>query len=169
MTSGGPGPAAGFTSFLDLLAVHGELEELFLLHQEALVALDVVTAQMRLQKYQQALARHIADEEELLIPVYRRARPVAGGAVVLFLAEHHKMLEMIATFQRDLEHMDEPASGLVRRIIALVDEQATFKRLMEHHDLREHNILYPSLDGVTDEAERRELLTKCLDHRLHPA
>jgi hypothetical protein len=32
---------------------------------------------------------------------------------------------------------------------------------MEHHNLREANILYPALDRVTSEAERREILTRC--------
>jgi hypothetical protein len=35
------------------------------------------------------------------------------------------------------------------------------KRLLEHHDLRKENILYPVLDRVTDEEERKELLQEC--------
>jgi hypothetical protein len=32
---------------------------------------------------------------------------------------------------------------------------------MEHHNLREANILYPALDRVTSEVKRREILTRC--------
>jgi hemerythrin superfamily protein len=38
-----------------------------------------------------------------------------------------------------------------------------FKHLVEHHDLREQNILYPTLDRLTTEAERRDLLGRCLE------
>ena len=45
----------------------------------------------------------------------------------------------------------------------MFDEQALFKHLMQHHDRREENILYPTLDKVTSEEERLELLSKCSD------
>ena len=33
---------------------------------------------------------------------------------------------------------------------------------MEHHDSRERTILYPTLDEVTDDRERAELLGLCI-------
>jgi hypothetical protein len=47
-------------------------------------------------------------------------------------------------------------------VIKLFDEEATFKHVVEHHDLREQNILYPTLDRVTTEVERQELLNSLL-------
>lgn len=41
------------------------------------------------------------------------------------------------------------------------DEQTTFKHLLAHHDQREANILYPTLDHVTTEEEREALLARC--------
>jgi hypothetical protein len=37
-----------------------------------------------------------------------------------------------------------------------------FKLLAEHHDSREQTILYPALDNVTTEEEKRNLLARCL-------
>jgi hypothetical protein len=34
---------------------------------------------------------------------------------------------------------------------------------MQHHDMRERNLLYPTLDKVTGEEERRELLLRCTE------
>jgi len=42
-------------------------------------------------------------------------------------------------------------------VIFMLDSETTFKRLMVHHDNREHKFLYPQLDEVTSEAERAEI------------
>lgn len=58
--------------------------------------------------------------------------------------------------------MRSQATGELRRsIIGLFDRQAMYKHLVEHHDLREKNVLYPALDRVTDDAERARLLHVC--------
>ena len=53
-----------------------------------------------------------------------------------------------------------PAEGveLSRALIALLYAEAQFKHLLQHHDLREENLLYPTLDRVASEEERQELL-----------
>jgi hemerythrin-like domain-containing protein len=147
-------------SFLQLLETHGQLDALFLSHQEALLSLDIDGATALLQEFEKGLRAHIRAEEELLLPVYRRAGPIPGGAPELFTTEHRKMLEYVEGFKETLRQLQNSSPTLKREIIALLDDQAQFKHLVEHHDLREHNILYPALDRVTDEGERRELLDK---------
>jgi hemerythrin-like domain-containing protein len=147
-------------SFLSLVSVHEGLNELFLLHQEALLRRDVRLALERLLDYERALLAHMRPEEEILLPVYERAGRIPGGPIELFLGEHKKMLAFIARFKATLEQLRGAGSDLDRRIIKLFDEQAMFKHLVEHHDLRERNILYPTLDRITGERERRELLAR---------
>jgi hypothetical protein len=54
-------------------------------------------------------------------------------------------------------------------VIALFDEEAAYKNLLLHHDMRERNLLFPTLDRVTDETERRDLINRCLAaHALAP-
>ncbi len=147
-------------SVLALMELHHGLEELFLEHQEALLALDVDEALRRLAAYERVLLRHMADEEERFIPVYAaRAGRIEGGPVELFLGEHRKMREFLASFAEDLEQM-RPRRGteLRRAVLALFDRQAMYKHLVEHHDRREQNVLYPQLDRVTGEEERAALL-----------
>jgi hemerythrin-like domain-containing protein len=149
-------------SFLSLLVPHAELDELFYQHQEALLALDIRLALERLQAFQRALCRHMADEEELLLPLYgERAGPIPGGAATLFLAEHRKMLQLLTGFREQLAVLEGAPPDLKRQVLHLLDQESMFKHLVEHHDLREQNILYPTLDQVTSEAERRELLSRC--------
>ena len=52
-------------SFAELLNVHDRLNELFLLHQEALLRLDLELAAEQLRIYERELRAHIRVEEEL--------------------------------------------------------------------------------------------------------
>jgi hemerythrin-like domain-containing protein len=149
------------TSFLSLLRLHEQLTELFLTHQEALLALDIDLALSRLQQFEQELRAHMQVEEEMLLPVYARAGQIPGGPIVFFTGEHRKMLEFLARFTETLQQLKTKPANLPREIIKLFDVEAMFKHLMEHHDLREQNILYPTLDKVTTESEREELLSRC--------
>lgn len=156
--------AANKTSFLDLLRLHQELDELFLSHQLALLSLELHQAGEILGRYERKLLSHMRNEEELLIPIYEaRTAEIAGGAVELFLGEHKRMKEFLAAFHDLLGRMkDEDATRLKRSLIDLLDRQSMYKRLVEHHDLREQNILYPWLDRVTSDKERADLLALCM-------
>ena len=148
-------------SFAKLLKIHECLNELFLLHQESLLRLDLESAAERLRVYERELRAHMRVEEDLLMPVYERAGKIAGGPPEFFIGEHRRMLEFLARFAATLDELKGESGDLARRVIRLFDEEATFKSLCEHHDMRERNIFFPALDRVTDEAERRELIGRC--------
>jgi len=71
------------------------------------------------------------------------------------------MLEFLERFGATLKALKGKGGDPARRVIRLLDEEATFKSLCEHHDMRERNIFFPALDRVADEAERRELIGRC--------
>jgi hemerythrin-like domain-containing protein len=148
-------------SFISLLEIHKDLKELFLEHQEALLDGDLIQAEHRLEEFERALLDHMQKEEDLLFPVYERAGAIPGGPPVLFTGEHKRMRELLGGFKRALSSLEQNPDGRKRGILWLLDRQATFKNLMEHHDLREANILYPALDRVTTMAERRDILARC--------
>ncbi len=152
-----------FVSFLELLRLHKELNEMFFCHQEALLASDVNRAIEILKCYEAKLLSHMRDEEELLIPIYQaRAGKIPGGPVELFLGEHKKMRAFLAEFNEGLLRMRAEEGTLLRRsIIALMDRQCMYKCLVEHHDHREKNILYPWLDRITSDEERVVLIKQC--------
>lgn len=156
-------------SFLKLLKVHEYLDELFLQHQEELLKLDVERALQLLKEYEHELHLHMQLEEELLLPVYERAGQIPGGPPIFFTGEHRRMREFVSRFEITLRAMVEDPMNLRRRVIALFDEEATFKSLCQHHDQRERNILYPALDRVSTETELRELTERCVSaHRGLP-
>lgn len=147
-------------SFLILLETHERLNELFLLHQEALLVPDIRLALERLLDFERELLAHMQFEEERLLPVYQRAGRIPGGAIEFFTGEHKKMRLFLDRFKETLRQLDAQPPDLKRKIIKLFDDQAMFKHLVEHHDLREQNILYPTLDRVTSEDERQALLRR---------
>ncbi|MBI2895085.1 MAG: hemerythrin domain-containing protein [Deltaproteobacteria bacterium] len=149
-------------TFLKLVGVHERLSELFLLHQEALLAGDLALAKARLAEYELDLSAHMRAEEEILMPIYERAGEVPRGPAELFTGEHRKMLRFLRRFRDRLAELARSGRPpATREVIALLDEEAPFKGLVEHHDLRERLILYPTLDRVTSEEERVELLRRC--------
>lgn len=151
------------SSFLALLETHEHLNELFLLHQEALLAQDIPLAAELLKQVSEGQREHIRVEEEILLPVYARAGKIPGGDPKFYINEHRKMIRILDHFEEMLPRlMDEGPGTMRRRVIELFDEGYWFKRLLEHHDEREESILYPVLDRVTTEEERRELLERCL-------
>ena len=149
-------------SFAEILKIHERLNELFLLHQESLLRLDFEEAAERLRIYERELRAHMRAEEDLLMPVYERAGKIAGGPPEFFIGEHRRMLEFLARFDAALDELKEEGGDPARRVIRLFDEEAAFKNLCDHHDRREGAIFFPALDRVTGEAERGELISRCL-------
>jgi hemerythrin-like domain-containing protein len=150
-------------SFLELVAVHQWLDQLFLAHQTSLLSLELDMARADLNHYQRELHCHIDDEEKRLIPIYEaRTNHVPGGAVELFTGEHEKLKNFLVEFDETLQRL-RPTNDLAlkHQIIQLFDRQAIFKGLAEHHHAREQNILFPWLDRVTSTAEKISLLAQC--------
>jgi hypothetical protein len=143
--------------FSDFLVVHGQLDELFLEHQRALLRLDLSTAAAALEAYTIELFAHMRDEEDVMIPLYReRAEAPVGGAAEIFLGEHDKMRQYLLLFEEELTKL-AAAEDLERGVLFLLDSQHLFKRLLVHHDSRERKMLYPLLDQVTSKDEKESL------------
>ena len=149
-------------SFLALLNTHKSLQEKFLLHQEALLNHDITAALSHLQAYEAELRVHMRFEEDELIPIYRRAGEIRGGAVAFFLGEHKRMIESLERSKAMLVRLQGEAPIAATEIIRLFDQQALYKQLVEHHDSREENIFYPTLDRMASAEEKRELLNRML-------
>jgi len=147
-------------SFSDLLSVHQRLDDLFLEHQRALMRLDLISAAALLNEYENQLMAHIRDEEYLMIPLYQqRAAAPIGAAAEIFLGEHEKLRQFLGLFKEEIEKI-KTSDDIERGALFLIDSQHLFKRLLVHHDTRERKMLYPLLDEVTTERERKRLFDR---------
>ena len=147
-------------SFSDLLDLHQQLDDLFLEHQRALMRLDLTRAASLLDQYETQLLAHIRDEEDLMIPLYQqRAAAQIGAAAEIFLGEHEKLRHFLGLFKQEIAKIKQN-DDIERGVLFLIDSQHLFKRLLVHHDTRERKMLYPLLDDVTTESERRQLFQR---------
>lgn len=164
-------------SFLALDSMHDELEEFFLLHQERLIAFDLKQALASLERFTERLCLHMRQEERLLLPIRanhsfpaegNRARPVE-----IYIYEHRKLEQLLGKIHVHLRLLTLPVSPPPRLIISLLEREAVFKHVLEHHNERERKILYVELDGITSAEERRRVVAVCLEewsgHKTGPS
>ncbi|HJP02250.1 MAG TPA: hypothetical protein QF764_10820 [Planctomycetota bacterium] len=141
----------------ELLDVHEELSERFAVHQEQVLAGELAGAEEDLEAYCALLLVHMRSEETLVLPAFEAlGLDCERGRVELYRAEHAKILWWLDELRRRLAELRDSAQD-PRARIALLDREATFKRVMEHHDLREREYLYPLLDEHAGDVERRRL------------
>ena len=145
-------------SLLEMKQMHHEIEDVFYCHQEALLKADYPAAKNLLRKYEEILLHHMREEEDILLPLYRqRAGQMRGGDAEVFVLEHKKIVEWLGRLKLRLGRLG-PLSIDTRDVIALLDDEAQFKKFMEHHSLREDRIFYPELDRIVTEKEKSQLL-----------
>ncbi len=146
--------------FEDLNRYHDDLSRLFRDHQRALVERQFGEALFRLERYRDALLRHLGDEDRYLLPAYAAVvvdanLPRAG----LFRAEHDELRDMLGDILAEFLALQVESSP--DRIVRILERETRFKSFFEAHTLREKEILFPVLDSRLDTAERENLLSAC--------
>lgn len=149
-------------SLLELLEVHAGLRERFATHRDFVVGLEFRRALEELERFERELREHMDAEEAHLLPIYReRVGKILGGDPELFTWEHRNILRNLETAKEILKRLaEEPGSGR-RQAHEFLDQEWMLLHLLEHHDLREKNTLYPKLDEALSEKEREDLLRRC--------
>lgn len=153
------------SSFLTLGEIHLELDEMFARHQELLVDQEIRAAAGALDAFLVRLRLHMRHEEEWLLPIYaargRRREYATRPPCEIYLLEHAKLLRLLGVARARISGLVPPASCSRRQVIAVLDQETTIKRVMEHHDERERSMFYCELDGLTSVDERDDLIDRC--------
>lgn len=145
-------------SLLDLNKLHQELDQLFFEHQVALLKGDFPHSRAVLKSFEKALLMHIREEDEILMPLYRqRSEQIRGGDADIFSGEHVKITEWINRINLRVSRLNRSDANW-KEIISLIDDEAQFKKYMEHHSVREDRIFYPEVDRVVEEKEKESLM-----------
>jgi hypothetical protein len=140
------------TLFFDFMHVHEDLDRALAAHQEALVGLDLGRAAEALAEYDRLLRAHIREEEKYVLPLYESLVPGACD-IDIYKGEHRRFeafLDELRGRVAALAGVDRPRAAAV----AIFDREAVLKQVLQHHDLRERNALYPALDRHTTPEER---------------
>ena len=87
------------------------------------------------------LSSHFAAEEQHLFPAFEAATGMTGGPTQVMRFEHRQMLDLLAQMRSALaEQALEPFAGACETLLVL----------MQQHNMKEENILYPMCDRSVD-------------------
>jgi hypothetical protein len=132
---------------------HQELDELFLLHQEAVLLGSFDEAIQLLNCFKELHHLHMGFEDEKLIPKLDTLRNRGRWPASLYTDEHAKVQQLMGKTGDNLLSLSKDQRSnkhLRREIIAFLDKEKTFKALCEHHQEREEAGMLPELDKHTD-------------------
>lgn len=127
-------------SLTDHLSInHEHCDTLFAGVETAIVNDDAALAQSAFSAFHHAMQRHFAMEETILFPAFDQTSGSDLGATHVMRMEHEQMRELIEQIQGTLN------SGNLRACAVLT---ASLLPLMQQHNLKEEQMLYPLLDRV---------------------
>ena len=124
---------------------HRLLEQLLQRHQRALVDARIEQAAAHWQRYRQALAAHIDQEEAGLDQLDSDA---LRWPLRLYRAEHRRILELADRIADQLARAPRRATAVFR--IDMLEREKTLKGVLEHHHEREEQDLYLVWDRAID-------------------
>jgi hypothetical protein len=129
---------------------HRQLDDLFILHQEALVQLRPDAAVELLASYRECLLLHIRFEEGDVFAAYAGLEEQGRWPASLYIHEHVKILQLLGACDDTLAQLRERCSGakeMRRAVITLLDQESRLKALRDHHETREEQYMLPILEA----------------------
>jgi iron-sulfur cluster repair protein YtfE (RIC family) len=118
---------------------HKHCDEIFADAEEACGKGDWAAGAAAFELLQEQLETHFASEEELLFPAFEAATGMTSGPTEVMRGEHRQMRDLLAQMQGAVESRDGDAFGGAAETLLI---------LMQQHNMKEENILYPMCDNA---------------------
>ncbi|TRZ98156.1 MAG: hemerythrin domain-containing protein [Rhodocyclaceae bacterium] len=118
---------------------HKHCDELFATAEEACANSDWVAGETAFTLLADQLETHFTSEEQLLFPAFEAATGMTSGPTEIMRGEHRQMRDLLAQMKVGLASRDSDAFG---------GGAETLLILMQQHNMKEENILYPMCDNV---------------------
>ena len=129
---------------------HDRLDELFKAYRE-LKRSDFPKAKEAFKAFKTGLQRHIVWEEDLLFPLWEEKTGMSeSGPTFVMRAEHRQIGQQLEAIHDKVAEQNTDTD----------QEEQALLTLLGAHNLKEERVLYPSLDQVTTQDERRALYRK---------
>ena len=120
-----------------LPAHHKHCDDLFASAEEAAQAGDWAACSRECTRFIQDILAHFDAEENLLFPAFESATGMSGGPTQVMRMEHNQMRDLIGQLESAQYAKDAEAfSGVAETLLIL----------MQQHNMKEENILYPMCD-----------------------
>jgi hemerythrin-like domain-containing protein len=140
---------------------HQRLDDLFLLHQEAVLLGRFDDAIRLLNCFKELHHLHMDFEDERLIPRLDELGDRGRWPASLYTDEHAKVRDLMKKTENNLLSLSRARlsnKDLRREVIYFLDKEKTFKGLCEHHQEREEAGIFPELDRLTDTKWRTSII-----------
>jgi iron-sulfur cluster repair protein YtfE (RIC family) len=118
---------------------HHACDNVFASAEEAVARKDWDSARSLFDRFQAAMARHLAMEEDVLFPAFESRTGMSTGPTEVMRMEHAQMRDLLQAMANAI------AAGNQNRYLGLSE---TLNMLMQQHNLKEENMLYPMSDRV---------------------
>ncbi|MBK7765321.1 MAG: hemerythrin domain-containing protein [Sulfuritalea sp.] len=136
-----------------LLIHHKHCDELFADAEEACANNDWATGGQAFALLNEQLETHFAGEEEILFPAFEAATGMTSGPTEVMRAEHRQMRDLLAQMRGALAARDGDTFGGAAETLLI---------LMQQHNMKEENILYPMCDNALASSAVAAALAECL-------
>jgi hemerythrin-like domain-containing protein len=133
---------------------HKHCDELFADAEEACANSDWGAGEQAFTLLRNQLETHFSSEEELLFPAFEAATGMTSGPTEVMRGEHRQMRDLLAQMQGALTSQDRDEFGGAAETLLI---------LMQQHNMKEENILYPMCDNVLGGSD----VGAALAERLH--
>ena len=129
-----------------LPAHHKHCDDLFVAAEEAVQRGDWAAAAPAFERFHNQMKAHFEAEEGMLFPAFEAATGMSAGPTQMMRHEHEQMRSLLAQLVAACEDREsETYAGVAETLLML----------MQQHNMKEENILYPMCDqALGAEAER---------------
>jgi hemerythrin-like domain-containing protein len=127
---------------------HRACDDLFAAAEGAAAQKNWDSARSLFERFQAAMAHHLAMEEKVLFPAFEARTGMSMGPTQVMRMEHEQMRGLLQEMASAVANADQG------RYLGLSE---TLNMLMQQHNLKEENVLYPMTDQVL-EGERDSLI-----------
>ncbi|MDP1609919.1 MAG: hemerythrin domain-containing protein [Sulfuritalea sp.] len=132
---------------------HKHCDRIFADAEDACASGDWIAGDNAFTLLHDQLETHFSSEEELLFPAFEAATGMTSGPTEVMRGEHRQMRELLAQMREALTARDGDAFGGAAETLLI---------LMQQHNMKEENILYPMCDNALGSSDVGALLA----HRL---
>jgi len=127
---------------------HKACDERFARAESAVGAGDWATARSEFEAFHKAMAHHFEMEESVLFSAFEDRTGMSGGPTMVMREEHEQMRGVLATLAEAVAAHDADE---------YLGQAETLNVLMQQHNLKEEQMLYPIADHFLT-SQREELL-----------
>lgn len=120
---------------------HKHCDQLFVAAEDAVQRGDWSAADTAVARFEAQMAAHFAAEEEVLFPAFEEATGMTGGPTEMMRYEHEQMRGLLSQLDAARAARDADSYGGVAE---------TLLTLLQQHNMKEENILYPMCDQALE-------------------